>query len=177
MYDISIFCKLHYWYIFCIIFNMYYILYYRFVLYFRSYKHILYIVYIIYYYAISLYICLCIYNTHIICKNWNITVLKKMSCWLINVYLTLKQKALKVSIYINIYHISGHKSSTTHRVLKPHRSKMGIIYMKSWKQCALPVITTTALWQPMHLWHMCVVDHLWPPILCSLLSLLNTLYN
>ena len=45
---------------------------------------------------------------------------------------------------------SGHKWSTTHRVLKSHRSKMCIIYMQSWKQCALPLITTMALWQLMH---------------------------
>ena len=45
---------------------------------------------------------------------------------------------------------SGHKWSKTHRVLKSHRSKMCIIYMQSWKQCALPLITTMALWQLMH---------------------------
>ena len=34
---------------------------------------------------------------------------------------------------------------------------MGAIYMKSWKQCAIPVITTMALWQLMHLgtWWFC----------------------
>ena len=37
--------------------------------------------------------------------------------------------------------ISGHKWSTTHRVLKSHRSKMSVIYMLAWKQCAIPVIT------------------------------------
>ena len=41
--------------------------------------------------------------------------------------------------------ISGHKWSMTHRVLKSHRSKMGVIYMLSWKQCALPVITTKCM--------------------------------
>ena len=44
-------------------------------------------------------------------------------------------------MYIYIY---GHRRSTTHRVLKTHRSKMGIM-------CPLPVITTMALWQLMHL--------------------------
>ena len=34
--------------------------------------------------------------------------------------------------------ISGHKWSRTHRVLKSHKSKMGVIYMQLWKQCALP---------------------------------------
>ena len=60
--------------------------------------------------------------------------------------------------------------------------------MLSWKQCALPVITTMALWQLMYLgtwcmvthcwyqWTKCVVDHLWPIILCFLLSLLSTLW-
>ena len=37
------------------------------------------------------------------------------------------------------------------RVLKSHRSKMSVIYMQSWKPCALLVITTAALWQLMHL--------------------------
>ena len=47
-------------------------------------------------------------------------------------------------IYIYIY-ISGHKWSTTHRVLKSHNSKMGVMYMHSRKQCVLLVITTMAL--------------------------------
>ena len=42
----------------------------------------------------------------------------------------------------NIIYISGHKWSTTHRVLKSHRSKMSVIYMLWWKQCALTVIAT-----------------------------------
>ena len=54
------------------------------------------------------------------------------------------------TIYIYTY-ISGHKWSTTHRVLKSHRSKINVIYMESWKQCALPVITRMALWQLRHL--------------------------
>ena len=32
---------------------------------------------------------------------------------------------------------SGHKWSMKHRVLKFHKSKMNVIYMQSWKQCAL----------------------------------------
>ena len=43
--------------------------------------------------------------------------------------------------------ISVHKSSMTHRMLKYHRIKMGVIYMQLWKQCALPVITLMALRQ------------------------------
>ena len=42
--------------------------------------------------------------------------------------------------------LSGHKWYTTHRVLKSHKIKMSIIHMQSWKQCALLVITTMALW-------------------------------
>ena len=38
--------------------------------------------------------------------------------------------------------VCGHKWFMIHRVLKSHRSKMNIIYMQSWKQCALPVIIT-----------------------------------
>ena len=48
------------------------------------------------------------------------------------------------------HNISGHKWSTTHRVLKSHKSKMRkmrVIYMLSSKQRALPVITTMVLWQ------------------------------
>ena len=48
-------------------------------------------------------------------------------------------------------YISGHKRSTISRVLKSHRSNMGAVHMQSWKQCALPLITTMALWQLMHL--------------------------
>ena len=55
------------------------------------------------------------------------------------------------------------------------------IYMLSWKQCALPVVTTMTLWKLMRLgtWCMvhtlilllwdlntlCVMDHLWPPLI------------
>ena len=49
----------------------------------------------------------------------------------------------KTNIYIYIY-ISGHKWSTKHRVFKYHSSKMSVIYMLSWKQCALPVTTPMA---------------------------------
>ena len=58
-------------------------------------------------------------------------------------------------------YIRGHKWFTTHRVLKSHRSKMSIIYILSWKQCALPVSTTMALWQLMHLGTWCTVPHCW----------------
>ena len=39
------------------------------------------------------------------------------------------------SNFLYIY-ISGHKWSTTHRVLKSHRNKMSVIYMQSWKYIA-----------------------------------------
>ena len=58
----------------------------------------------------------------------------------------LLSHAAYASVSICAYH-TGHKWSTTHRVLKSHKSKMSVIYMQSWKQCALPVITTMALWQ------------------------------
>ena len=48
------------------------------------------------------------------------------------------------------HNISGQKWSTTRRVLKSHRSKMSIIYMLSWKQCTLLVITAMAFWQFMY---------------------------
>ena len=59
------------------------------------------------------------------------------------------------------HNISGHKWSLTHRVLKSHRSKMSVIYMQSWKECALPVITTWALWQLMHLDTWYTITHSW----------------
>ena len=43
-------------------------------------------------------------------------------------------------------------------MLKSHRSKMIIGHMLSYKQCALPVITTMALWQLMHLCTWCTVE-------------------
>ena len=46
---------------------------------------------------------------------------------------------------------NGHKWSITRRVLKSFRSKMIVIYMQSWKQCALLVITIIALCQLTHL--------------------------
>ena len=61
----------------------------------------------------------------------------------------------------NEHNISGHKWSTTHRGLKSHRIKMSVIYMQSWKQCALPVITTMALWQLIHLGTWWTVTHCW----------------
>ena len=56
-------------------------------------------------------------------------------------------------------YISSHKWSTTYRVLKSHRCKMGVVYMWSSKQCVLPVITTMALWQLMHLGTWCKQSH------------------
>ena len=44
-----------------------------------------------------------------------------------------------------------------YRVLKSHRTKTRITYMLSWKQCALSVITTMALWQLMHLDTWCTL--------------------
>ena len=41
-------------------------------------------------------------------------------------------------------------------MLKSHRNKMSVIYMQSWKQCALPVIRM-ALWQLMHSGTWCTV--------------------
>ena len=61
-----------------------------------------------------------------------------------------------LSIYIHF--ISGHKWSTTHRVLKSHRSKMSVIYIRNHeKKCALvPGLSPTmALWQLMHLGTWC----------------------
>ena len=57
--------------------------------------------------------------------------------------------------------ISGHKWSTAYRLLKSLKSKMSILYIQSWKQCAFPAITTRALWQLMHLGILCIVTYYW----------------
>ena len=123
--------------------------------------------------------------------------------------------------------IGGHKWSTTYRVLISHRSKMGVIYMQSWKQyicdiftyitllallvehslfrwyqhcvtvdhvtkcmsCHKTIVVITGMARCFHdciyirpillLWDLstlCVVDHLWPLILSSLLCLLSTVW-
>ena len=59
------------------------------------------------------------------------------------------------------HNISSRKWSRTQRMLKSHKSKMGIIYMQSWKQNVLLVITTMALWQLMYLRQWCTVTHCW----------------
>ena len=62
------------------------------------------------------------------------------------------------------------------RALKSHRSKMYMIYMLSWKQCALRFTTTKALCVVSWSQKLCVVDHWWLLILGSLLSLLSSLW-
>ena len=82
------------------------------------------------------------------------------------------------------HNISDYKLSTTHGVLKSHRSKTGVVYMQLWKECVLLVITSVALWQVMHLGTWCTVTHCWYQWTkefsrtkeCSLLSLLSTLW-
>ena len=46
--------------------------------------------------------------------------------------------------------------TTFHSNAHTHIPKRIYIYMLSWKQCALPVITTMALWQLMHLGTWCM---------------------
>ena len=57
--------------------------------------------------------------------------------------------------------ISGHKWSSIRRVPKSQKVKISVTYLQSWKQCALPVITTMALWQLMHLGTWCTFTHCW----------------
>ena len=54
-------------------------------------------------------------------------------------------------------------SDSPHRVLKSHRNKMSIVYMLSWKEYAVLVITRTTLWQLMHLGTWCTVIVLYVP--------------
>ena len=74
--------------------------------------------------------------------------------------------ALPICMYI---YISGHKWSTTRRVLKSHRRKIGV--RKSSNDC----IHSTSILLLWNLSTLCVMDHLWPLTLRSLLSLLSTL--
>ena len=67
------------------------------------------------------------------------------SSWLHYICITLL--ALYLLSMLCVMSVSGHKWFTSHRVLKSHKSKMGVIYVLSWKQSALSVITTMALWQ------------------------------
>ena len=55
-------------------------------------------------------------------------------------------------VYVCIYNIVV-VSDPRHTLLKSRRSKTGIIYMQSWKQFDLPVITSMASPQLMHLTH------------------------
>ena len=85
---------------------------------------------------------------------------RKMTCDVSHMYQVISSHAC-LCMYI-IHH--NHKkrmimtmigklviSDPRHTVLKSHRSKTDVIYIQSWKQCALPVITTMAFWQLMHL--------------------------
>ena len=82
-----------------------------------------------YLYILCIYICMYIYMC--ICLMYS--------------YILMVPMQQRVLNKLNKEHnINGHKCSTTHRVLKSHRSKMSVIYMQSWKQCTLPVITTWA---------------------------------
>ena len=54
-------------------------------------------------------------------------------------------------VYVCIYYINGYKWFTTHGAQISQKQDRHNIYMQLWKQCALTVITTMALWQLMHL--------------------------
>ena len=79
--------------------------------------------------------------------------------YIINIILYIYTNIIYIYIYIYIvyiiyiymlYNIISYKWPTTHRVLKSHKRKMGVIYMQSWKYCALPVITTMAWCAQVH---------------------------
>ena len=96
---------------------------------------------------------------------WESNVLQMFTCVFLLTYIVLTWVhmyiyicSICVYIYICKYYIyymyiciSDHKLSTANRVLKSHKSKMSVICMKSWKQCALPVVTTMPWWELMHL--------------------------
>ena len=74
----------------------------------------------------------------------------------IKISLSLDKMDKMIHVYMDkMAHKIGYKWSTTHRELKSYKSKMGVIYMQSIKQCVLPFITTLALWQLMLLGTWC----------------------
>ena len=79
----------------------------------RVYHLIILCIYPMYIYIyIYIYICICLMYSYILMVPMNQRVLNKLN---------------------KEHNINGHKWSTTHRVLKSHRSKMIKIYMLSWK--------------------------------------------
>ena len=82
------------------------------------------------------------------------------------------------------HNISSHKWSTTHRVLNSYRGKKGVTYMQSWKQCLCGDNREGTSFSLLHIYYAYFVsvrfeysvDHLWPLTLCSLLSLLSTIW-
>ena len=110
-----------------------------------------------------MHVCICIHIYVYICNHGN-----NVSSWLSPEWLCANSwlmhlGKLLVSIYLSIFylyictHISGHKWSTTDRGLKFHKSKIGLMYIQSRKQCVLLVITTMALWQLMHSGTQCTI--------------------
>ena len=61
----------------------------------------------------------------------------------------LNLKYIYIYMYIYIYIIYIYLYIYIYN-LKSQKSKMDVICMKSWKLLALPIITTMAVWQPMH---------------------------
>ena len=117
--------------------------------------YILYIyIYIIYIYM-YIYICICIYIY--ICNQEKDVPFRLSRQWLCGNSCTWPHDVRLHIAYTNEpksaqqakqeHNIRGHQWSTTHRMLKSHKSKMSLIYMQSWRQCALPVNTTMVLWQ------------------------------
>ena len=55
-------------------------------------------------------------------------------CVHMHMYMNMSVYIYTHYMHMYILYISGHKWSTTHRVLKSHKSNMSVIYMQSWKK-------------------------------------------
>ena len=99
-----------------------------------------------YFYLFSIYT----YNLLYICIEHSCyTIIGLVIHSFIYIYIYIYIYKHNIYVYIYKHNIYIYK----HKVHKSHRSKMGVIYMQFWKQCALPVITAMTLCQLIHLVH------------------------
>ena len=92
---------------------------------------------------IYIYIYIYIYLYMLSWKQYVLPIITTMALWQLMHFgytLLVPTNQRVLNMLSKEHNISGHKWSTTHRVLKSHRSKMCITYMLSRKQCALPNI-------------------------------------
>ena len=101
-------------------------------------------------------------SKYIICHYWY--SLRKGFTWLLTWLLLFKCTWCSLLYYCCITFVKRNNWSHIYiyiYIYKLHRSKISIIYMLSWKQCALPVITAMALWKLMHLGTRCIYMYMY----------------